>query len=206
MIKTRNHNTRKAINLFKNSRRILRTSEILASGIHPRTLYKLRDDGIIMQVGRGLYKLNDHQLLSNPDLVIVTAHIPTAKICLLSSLDFHGMTSEIPHKVHIAISRTQRNPVLDYPPIEVYRFTGESLIEGIEKHTIDGQVVQIYNPAKTIADCFKFRNQIGKEIAIEALREGIGQGKASYKDILHYAEICRVKSVIKPYLEMVIHE
>lgn len=202
----KNQNAREAINLFKGNGGVMRTSEVLSAGIHPRTLYKLRDDRLVIQLERGLYKMNDENLLSNPDLVIIAGRVPSAKVCLLSALDFHDMTKEIPHKVHIAIARTQRNPKIDHPPIQVYRFSDESLTEGVEKHSIDGQTIQVYSPAKTIADCFKFRNQIGKKIAVEALQEGISQGKATYKDILKYARICRVESVIKPYMEMLSYE
>src|SRR6056297_61579 len=192
---------RKALNLFKDQGGILRTSEVLSAGIHPRTLYKLRDEGYIIKLDRGVYKLNDHASLSNPDIAIVSARVPNAKICLISALDFHEMTKEISHKVHIAIARTQRDPRIDYPPIEVYRFTDESLTEGVEKHEIDGQTIQVYNPAKTIADCFKFRNKIGKEVALEALQTGLEQKNIEVKEILKYAKICRVENVIKPYLE-----
>jgi predicted transcriptional regulator of viral defense system len=116
------------------------------------------------------------------------------------------MTTEVPHQVHIALSRKHRDPKLDYPPIHVYRFSGKSLTEGVEKHKVDGVEIQVYNPAKTIADCFKFRNQIGLEIAIEALKHGIREKKASYSDILTYADICRVENVIRPYLETIAHE
>jgi len=119
----------------------------------------------------------------------------------ISALDFHEMTKEIPHRVHIAIARTQRNPKIDYPPVEVYRFTDESFTEGVEKHEIDGQTIQVYSPAKTIADCFKFRNKIGKQIALEALQTGLYQKKIAVKEILKYAKICRVEKILKPYLE-----
>jgi predicted transcriptional regulator of viral defense system len=196
---------RKALNLFKDQGGMLRTSEVLSAGIHPRTLYKLRDEGYIIKLDRGVYKLNDHASLSNPDFAIVAARVPNAKICLLSALDFHEMTKEIPHKVHIAIARTQRDPKIDYPPIEIYRFTDESLTEGVELHEIDGLTIQVYNPAKTIADCFKFRNKIGKEIALEALRRGLEEKNVEVKEILKYAKICRVDNVIKPYLEATIN-
>lgn len=203
---TQKQNIQDVIQLFKRRGGVLRTSDILAENVHPRTLYKMRDQGILTQLERGIYKLKDSQPLSNPDFAVIAARIPSAKICLVSALDFHDMTQEIPHKVHIAISRTQRDPKLDHPPLEVYRFAGESLKNGIEEHDIDGLTIQIYNPAKTIADCFKFRNQIGKEIAMEALKNGIRQGKASYKDILKYAKICRVENVMKPYLEAISNE
>ena len=202
---TSKEKTRKALSVFKDRGGILRTSEALSAGIHPRTLYKLRDEGYITKLDRGLYKLSDDPPLSNPDISIVAARVPNAKICLLSALDFHEMTTEIPHKIHIAIARTQRDPKIDYPPIEVYRFTDESFTEGVEKHEIDGQTIQVYSPAKTIADCFKFRNKIGKEIAIEAFQSGLEQKKIEIKEILKFAKICRVENIIKPYLEATIN-
>jgi predicted transcriptional regulator of viral defense system len=205
-MKDKDSKVQNVIQLFKERGGILRTSEILAENVHPRTLYRMRDEGVLIQLERGVYKLSDSQSLSNPDLAMVAVRIPSAKICLISALDFHGMTKEIPHKVHIALSRSQRNPKLDHPPIEVYRFAEDSLNSGVEEHSIDGQQVQIYNPAKTIADCFKFRNQIGLEVALEALQNGVKQGKASFSEILEYAKVCRVQNVMKPYLESIINE
>lgn len=195
-----------AIDIFKENGGIMRTSDALDTGIHRRTLYKMRDDGILKQLDRGVYKLEDNEPLDNPDLAIVVGRIPSAKICLISALDFHELTTQIPHHVHIALERTQRNPKLDYPPLRIYRFSGKSLTEGIDKHTIDGLSFQVYNPAKTIADCFKFRNKIGKDVAIEALHNAIQSKKASIRDILYYADICRVKTIIKPYIETIASE
>lgn len=200
-----NQKINEALRLFREHGGVLRTSEILDGGIHSRTLYHMLEEGYITKLERGLYKLEDKETLANPDLAIIASKVPKAKICLISALDFYEMTTEIPHKVHIAIPRTNRNPKIDYPPIKVYRFSGKSLTEGIDYHEVDGVDVQVYNTAKTIADCFKFRNKIGLDIAIEALEIGIREGKASYKDILMYAEICRVKNVIKPYLETIAH-
>jgi predicted transcriptional regulator of viral defense system len=195
-----------AIDIFKRNKGMLRTSEALNKNIHSRTLYKMLDEGIITKLERGVFKLADEATLANPDLVVVAAKIPKAKLCLISALDFHNMTTEIPHKIHIAIPRSSRNPRLKYPPVKVYRFSGQSLTAGIEKHKIDGIEIQVYNPAKTIADCFKFRNKIGLNAAIEGLKRGIEEDKANYADILHYAEICRVKKVIEPYLRIMAHE
>lgn len=194
-----------AINVFEKRGGILRTSEALDEGIYRRTLYHMEEEGIVTKLERGVYKLADVDMLANPDLAIVAKKVPKATVCLISALDFHEMTTEIPHKVHIALPRTSRDPKLEHPPIKVYRFSGDSLTEGIENHEVDGVEVKVYNPAKTIADCFKFRNKIGLDIAMEALEQGIEQGKASYSDILKYAKICRVKSVIKPYLESIAH-
>lgn len=193
--------TQKALEFFRDRNGVLRTSEVLSAGIHPRTLYKLRDDGLITELDRGVYKRKDSPPLSYPDFAVVAARVSNAKICLISALDFHEMTKEVPHRVHIAIARTQRDPRIDYPPIQVYRFTDESLTEGVEHYEIDGQMIQVYSPAKTIADCFKFRNKIGIEIALEALRLGF-EKKVDVKEILKYAKICRVEAIIKPYMEV----
>ncbi len=194
-----------AIKLFRERGEILRTSEAEKAGIHNRTLYYMLDNGYIDKLERGLYQLSDKETLSNSDLVIVAKKIPKARICLISALVYHEMTSEIPHKVHIALPATSRNPRLEHPPIKVYLFCGESLTKGVKRHKSDGVEINVYNPAKTIADCFKFRNKIGLDIAIEALENGINEGKASYADIIKYAKICRVQNVIKPYLETIAH-
>lgn len=192
--------------LFKEHGGIMRTSEALNEGIHSRTLYWMRDHGYINQLERGVYQINDEEMLSNPDLAVIGTKVPDAKICLISALDFHNMTTEIPHKVHIALSRKHWKPKLDYPPIQVYRFSEKSLLKGVKSYVIDGVKIQVYNPAKTIADCFKFRNKIGIEVAIEALKNGLKEQKTSYSDILKYADICRIKNVIRPYLETIAHD
>ncbi|MCC5925602.1 MAG: type IV toxin-antitoxin system AbiEi family antitoxin domain-containing protein [Bacteroidetes bacterium] len=197
--------SKQALDYFRTRGGMLRTSEILSAGIHPRTLYKLRDEGELIQIERGVFKLNDFLPLSSPDFAIIAARIPNATICLTSALDFHEMTKEIPHKIHIAIARTQRDPKIDYPPIQVFRFANKSLIEGIERHIVDGLTIQVYNPAKTIADCFKFRNKIGIDIALEALRTGFEKKNIEIKKLLYYAKICRVESIMKPYIETYLH-
>lgn len=192
-----------AIRVLKQQGGVLRTSKALNEGISRRTLYHMLEEGYVQKLERGVYKLVDKGPLANPDLAIVATKIPKARICLISALDFHEMTTEIPHSVHIALPRTSRDPKLDYPPFKVYRFSGKSLSQGVKEHEVDGVIIKVYNPAKTIADCFKFRNKIGKDIAIEALKRGIKENKASYEDILYYASICRVGNVIKPYLETI---
>jgi len=198
-----NRKIEEAIRVFEDHQGIMRTSEALEAGIYRRTLYYMRDHGYLEQLGRGVYKLNEKEPLSNPDLVIAARKIPDAVICLISALDIHGMTDEIPHKVYIALSRTSRTPAMDYPPVNVYRYSDETLKAGVEVKQIDGIAVKVFDPAKTIADCFKFRNQIGLDVAIEALKRGINEHKATYSDILKYAEMCRVKNIIRPYLEVV---
>lgn len=131
--------------------------------------------------------------------------IPEARICLISALSIHEMADEIPHKIHIALPRPSWQPELDFPPLKVYRFSEGTINSGLQTQPIDGVKVKIFNPAKTIADCFKFRNQIGLDTVIEALKRGITEGKASYKDIVQYAKLCKVEKVIRPYMEMIGH-
>ncbi|MFD2530971.1 type IV toxin-antitoxin system AbiEi family antitoxin domain-containing protein [Gracilimonas halophila] len=194
-----NNKIEDAVRIFKEYQGVMRTAEALDAGISPRTLYYMRDEGYLTQLERGVYQLQNKEPLSNPDLVIVARKIPEAVVCLISALDLHDITDEIPHKVHIALPRTSRNPTLDYPPVNVYRFSEKTLSAGVQTKQFDGISLKVFNPAKTIADCFKFRNQIGLDVAIEALKRGISDGKATYKEILKFAEMCRVKNVITPY-------
>jgi predicted transcriptional regulator of viral defense system len=187
--------------IFLESGGILRTSEAIRLGIHPRTLYAMRDEGMLIQVSRGLYRIADLEGLTEPDLVAVALRVPRAVICLISALAYHDITSEIPHEVHIALPRSVKTPRLDHPPTKVYRFSGKSLSEGIEEQHIDGTTVRIYVPEKTVADCFKFRNKIGTDVAIEALKLCMERKGSQPKEILKFARICGVERVMTPYLE-----
>ncbi|MGE0133444.1 MAG: type IV toxin-antitoxin system AbiEi family antitoxin domain-containing protein [Blastocatellales bacterium] len=187
--------------LFRKQGGMLRASEAIALGIHPRTLYRLRDEDRLVMVSRGLYRLADLPELSDPDLVSVATRIPQAVVCLVSALAFHEITTEIPHEVSIALPRTVKRPRLDYPPLRVFWFSGAALTEGIEEHKIDGVAVKIYGPEKTVADCFKFRNKIGLDVAIEALKLCRARVGSTPRKLLHYARICRVERVMRPYLE-----
>lgn len=176
-------------------------SEALARGISRYQFYQLRDEGLIEPVSRGLYRLADLPPTENPDLVAAATRFPHAVLCLVSALDWHGITTQIPHQVHLAVERDARLPVLDYPPVAGYRFSGRAFSEGIEQVEVDGITLQVYNPEKTLADCFKFRNRIGMDVALEALelyrtRRPFLPGK-----LMEYARICRVAKVMAPYVE-----
>ena len=180
---------------------MIRTADAIRIGIHPRTLYKLHDKGVVERISRGLYRLAELPAISNPDLVTVASRIPNAVICLISALSYHDLTTQIPHVVSIAIQRDSRNPRIDYPPISVHQFSSESYAAGIDEHEIDGVLVKIYNPEKTIADCFKFRNKIGMEVVLEALKTYRVRQHFNLEKLFTYAKICRVKNIMKPYLE-----
>ena len=190
-----------AIDLFKEHGGTLRTSEALRLGVYPRTLYALRDAGILEKLSRGLYRLAELPALSAPDLAIVALKIPQAVICLVSALAFHELTTQIPHAVNIALPRGARSPRLGYPPLRIFWFSGSAWSEGVETHQIDQTSVRIYCLEKSVADSFKYRRKIGLDVAIEALKLYRQSPRFDVSKLLHYARICRVERVMKPYLE-----
>ncbi len=192
---------KQAHRIFKERHGTLRTFEALRAGIHPRTLYALRDRGEIAQIARGLFRLAELPPPGEPDLLTVAKKVPQAVFCLLTALAFHRLTTQIPHAVEVALPRTARVPRLDHPPIKVFRFSSESLNVGIETHTLDGVSIRVYCREKTLADVFKYRNKVGLDVALEALRAYRSQPKRDFHAVLKYARICRVENVIRPYLE-----
>jgi predicted transcriptional regulator of viral defense system len=195
---------KEAIKIFRHHGGILRMSEALGAGIYRRKLYSMLDAGVIERLSRGLYRLSDLPPLGNPDLVSVAMKIPKGVITLLSALAFHEITTQIPHEVHIALKRGAEPPRLKYPPIRVFWFTGNAFSDGVKQYDVDGALVKIYNPEKTIADCFKYRNKIGLDVALEGLK--LYRERMSFRvdDLMHFARVCRVEKVIRPYLEAVI--
>ena len=179
----------------------LRMSEAICYGISRYMLYALRDRGVIEPVSRGIYRLVDLPPISNPDLVTVALRFPNAVICLISALSYHGITTQVPHKVSVAVPRDSRVPSLDFPPIRVYRFSKESYPRGVETHLIDGVCVRIYGPEKTLADCFKFRNKIGMDVVMEAFKLHKERNGFDLDALRNYARACRVDKVMRPYLE-----
>lgn len=192
---------RQAKAVFRHHRGVLRTSQALRLGIHPRTLYRLRDSGRLVAVTRGVYRLADLPEPSHPDLLVVARRVPQAVICLISALSFHGLTTQVPHEIQIALPRRTRYPRLDHPPLRVFLMTGAAYTGGIETHSIEGIPLRIYGPAKTVVDCFKFRNKIGIDVAVEALRLARERKHVTPRALLQYARLCRVERVMRPYLE-----
>ena len=191
----------KAVAIFRQHGGILRTAQALRAGIHPSTLYTLRNNGRLEAISRGVYRLSDSEPMTNPDLVTVATRVQSGVICLISALAFHEITTQIPHEVHVALQRGAEEPRLEHPPIKTYRFAGQAFKAGMETHEIDGVSVQIYSPEKTLADCFKFRNKIGLDTALEAVRLYRERKNVNVDALMHYAKICRVEKVIRPYLE-----
>ena len=186
---------------FSQSGGLLRTGAALRAGIHPRTLYDMRDEGVVEQLSRGLYRLADLPALSNPDLVTVALKIPAGVVCLISALAYHEITTQIPHEVHVALPRGAEPPRLKHPPLRVFWFTGRSYTEGVETHKVDGVGLRVYSPEKTLADCFKYRNKLGLDTVLEALRLYRSRKRPNVDELMKFARVCRVEKVMRPYLE-----
>ena len=188
--------------LFTKHGGTLRTSQAMRLGIHPRTLYALRDHGEIERVGRGIYRLASASPLTNPDWTAIMSRLPRAVICLISALAHHGLTTQVPHTSDIALPSHSQIPKLDGIAIRVFWFSEPSLSAGVEIVTIDGTDVRVYSAEKTIADCFKYRNKIGLDVAVEGLREyREKKRKPNYKALLEFARINRVEKIMMPYLD-----
>ncbi len=190
-----------AIKVFDRCGGVLRTKEALDLGVHPRTLYQMRDEGILEAISRGVYRLTSLPPLANPDFVTVALRVPQAVICLNSALSYYDVSDDVPHEVHIALPRGSKKPQLDYPPIQVHQFGVDTFGAGIDVVQIDGVPVQIYNLARTVVDCFRYRNVLGTDVAVKALKEALTRDGVNFGEILKYARICRVETSILPYLE-----
>jgi predicted transcriptional regulator of viral defense system len=190
-----------AVRIFREQGGILRTTQAIDLGIHPRVLYQMRDTGLVAQLSRGVYRLKSLPALGQPDLVTVALRVPRAVLCLVSALSLHDITTEIPHEVQIALPRGTKSPVLDQPPVRVFRFSGVALTQGIQVIVMGGVKVRVYGPEKTVADCFRFRNKLGLGVAIEALHLCITRRRSQPADLLRYARVCRVEKVMLPYLQ-----
>jgi predicted transcriptional regulator of viral defense system len=167
-------------------------------------LHILAREQIIERLGRGLYQWPGKNPGEFQSLVEVSKLAPKAIVTLLSALNFHRMTTQNPHEVWLAIDRKDWRPVISYPPVRYVTMSSDALHEGVERHNIDNVVIQVFCPAKTVVDCFKYRNKIGLDVALEALRDGWSDRKFTMDELLKYAKICRVKNVMQPYLESLI--
>jgi len=194
----------RARSIFRQHGGVLRTKDALRLGIHPETLYGMRDSGGLASLGRGLYRLSDLPPLGSPDLVTVAMKVPSGVICLISALAFHELTTQIPHEIYLALPRGAEPPRLDHPPLRIFWFTRRVFDFGVEVHQLDGQQVRIYSAEKTIADGFKYRNKIGLDTAREALKLYLERSKKNLHGLLEAADVCRVAKVMRPYLEALV--
>ena len=179
----------------------LRAKDLPAVGADRIALTRLTASGQLEKVGRGLYRLPGSAVSEHETLVTVAAQVPQAVFCLLTALQFHGLTTQLPREVWIAMPRGSHAPRVDYPPIKMVQVTGEAYEAGVEVHERDQVPLRVYGVAKTVADCFKHRNKIGVDVALEALRDALAQRKATSEELWRYATICRVANVMRPYLE-----
>ena len=182
---------------------ILHARDMNALGFPKQYLRRLCEEGLLLKTGRGLYVAPGASKTAQLGLAQVAKAVPKSVICLLSALRFHGMGTQSPHEIWLALNRRAARPRLVYPKTRIVRFSGKALAEGIEKHDIAGVQVQIYNPAKTVADCFKYRNKIGLDVAIEALREGLRKRKVTMDSLWKFARICRQTKIMRPYMEAI---
>ena len=180
---------------------IVRPRDIEAIGVPREYLLRLYRQGKLGRSGRGIYTLPDAPVTEHHTYAKVAKRVPDAVLCLLSALAFHEITTQSPASVWIALRKGARKPAIVSPSLRVIRLTGPSLSEGIEEQPVEGVTVRVYSAAKTVADCFKFRNKIGLDIAIDALKDCLRQKKATINEIYRYAKICRVSNVIRPYME-----
>ena len=180
---------------------VVRPAELQPYGVSRVQLAQLVREGLVERQARGLYVASRHSITANHSLVQVAKRIPGGTLCLLTALRFHGLTTQSPAEVWVALPEKARRPRLDYPRLRVARFSGLSLTEGIEVHRLEHVDVRIYSPAKTVADCFKYRNKIGVDVAVEALRDFSRLHRGGANELARFARICRVARVMQPYLD-----
>lgn len=187
--------------IFADHNGILRASTAIDLGVPQHVLYKMVETGELVREAQGIYRLRETPMPGNPDLVNLSLRVPQAVFCLISALYFHELTMQVPHAASFALPRNVKTPKISQPPIWVFHFSQESYQAGVTVHELDGVKVKIYDREKTIADCFKFRQKIGLDVAIEALRDYLRGPKANVSLLMKYAHINRVEKVMRPYLE-----
>ena len=185
---------------------LLRASDLETIKVPRIVLARMTAAGLLDKVGRGIYRLPAESATEQEALAAVATRVPQSVFCLLTALQFHGLTTQLPRRVWIAMPRGSHTPRIDYPPVTMVQMTGESYSAGVEEVLRDGALLKVYSVAKTVADCFKHRNRIGLDVALEALKGAWAKRKAATDDLWRYAEVCRVANVMRPYLEAVTHE
>ncbi|PNU19340.1 transcriptional regulator [Geothermobacter hydrogeniphilus] len=180
---------------------LIRAADVKAAGISRNYLYQMHKEGLLQKKAVGLYSLPGVPVTEHSALTEVAKRLPHAVVCLVSALNYHGITTQIPHEIWLSVPRGSWRPDVAYPPLNLTYVSGEAYSFGIQEHVINGVAVKIYTPAKTVADCFKFRNKVGLDVAIEALREVWRSRKATMDELFEAAGIDRVSKIMRPYLE-----
>jgi predicted transcriptional regulator of viral defense system len=192
-----------ALRAFRRHGGTLRTRDLIALGVHTDALYTLRDDGQVIELGRGLYRLAETGEAEHPDLAEVAARAPNAVVCLISALSYHDITTQVPSSVHLAVPRGSYHGIKLSIPVTVYRFDPKTFNDGLETHRITKMPLKIYSVARTVVDCFKFRNKLGLDVALEALRLARQRKRVQNRELLHYARLLRVEKPMSPYLQAI---
>lgn len=182
-------------------RGVIRPRDVLAEGLPKDYLNLLAREGVLVKLGRGLYQWPGREVSRHQSLIEVAKRVPNGVVALLSALSFHGLGTQNPFEVWLAIDRKARRPRFDYPPVRFVTMSQAGLAEGVERHEIDGVMVAVFCPAKTVADCFKYRNKIGLDVALDALQAGWRAQRFTLDELLRYAKVCRVAKVMQPYME-----
>lgn len=184
-------------------RRVLRAADVRAHGWSPQLLIRLHQSGKLQRIARGLYGLPDAEVTEHQTLIEVCLRVPKGVLCLLSALQFHEIGTQLPHEVWIALPEGSQTPALSYPLLRITRLRGTAYSDGIQTVTSHGAPIRVYSAAKTVTDCFKFRNKIGLDVALEALRDGWNQRKFTLDDLWRHATRGRVANVMRPYIEAI---
>lgn len=202
----KNKKLKMTLRSLRNAGGIVRMSEALRLGIHRRDLYKLRDAGELEMISRGLYKLKDAPEPSLPDFIPAAKKVPQGVICLISALAFHEITTQIPHFVYLAIPRSAYKPTISYPPMRYFWYSEKLLKTGVEVHRMNGFIFKTFDVEKTLIDCVKFRNKIGMDIVLEALKMYWRRGSTNINKLMAYAKLFRVEHILKPIMETIISD
>ncbi len=185
-------------------KKILQAKDLSKEDIPSVYLTRMVERGSLERIGRGLYALPEYEFDEKQSLIEVQKLVPKGVVCLLSALSFHELTTQNPFEVWLAIERNAAIPQITYPPLRIFRVSGEAFSAGVEIFESEGVNLRVYSPAKTVADCFKYRNKIGLDVAIEALRDTWRKRKATMDELWHFAKICRMSNVMRPYLESLV--
>lgn len=207
MARNKSQNIRqKALNIFEIHGGILRSSEAISKGIHPRVLYELRNSGLIEELQRGLYALIDLPNIQEPDLITISKKVPEGVVCLISALYYHRLTIQIPRWIDVAVHQKYSPPSLVNPPVQFHWFSDSVFKSGIETHNFDGAKVKIYSREKSIVDCFRLRKKVGIEIAIEALKEYLAQENINLSILRELSKESRISRIIEPYIQAMTYD
>ena len=183
---------------------VVQAADVVAEGVPREYLSRLTRQGLLERIGRGLYCLPERDLGEHQVLIEVSRRVPKGVFCLLSALRFHELSTQSPFEVWIAVESKSWLPKIEYPPVRFVYFSKSALAAGVHTHLLEGVPVKVFNSAKTVVDCFKYRNKIGLDVALEALKEGWSKKIFTMDELTRYAKICRVQNVIRPYLEVLV--